>query len=206
MSGLFPHLPMFLDMAGRAAVLLSGDDALAPLARRLLDAGAGVTALDASPSAAMAALAPPLRLLKRGWRTTDLDGAALVVAGPREARAPQARAAARAAGAIYATAGATPPMELSFGTGAAWGPVAIGVSASGLSDGIGEAVAMRLAAAAPDNYAAFLAAATRLGNEVSATIAERVARDSFWRDAATDAFYANPADWDHWIRARLSRA
>jgi uroporphyrin-III C-methyltransferase/precorrin-2 dehydrogenase/sirohydrochlorin ferrochelatase len=206
MSGLFPHLPMFLDMAGRAAVLLSGADTLAPLARRLLDAGAGVTALDARPSAAMAALAPPLRLLKRGWRTTDLDGAALVVAGPREARAPQARAAARAAGAIYATQGATPPMELSFGAGAAWGTVAIGVSASGLSDGVGEAIAMRLAAAAPDNYAAFLAAASRVGNEVEVAIANRASRDAFWRDAATDAFDANPSDWEDWIRTRLSRA
>ena len=206
MSSLFPHLPMFFDMAGRAAVLLSGADTLAPLARRLLGAGAGVTVLDARPSAAMAALSPPLRLLKRGWRTTDLDGAALVVSGPREARAPQARAAARAAGAIYATAGATPPMELSFGAGAAWGAVAIGVSAPGLSDGVGEAIAVRLAAAAPENYATFLAAATRVRNEIDSVFAERVARDAFWRDAATDAFDANPSDWEEWIRARVSRA
>ncbi|TPW02522.1 MAG: hypothetical protein FD124_3370, partial [Alphaproteobacteria bacterium] len=50
MTSLFPLLPVFLDLTGRAVVLLSAEAGLAPLARRFLDAGAGVTAIDPSPS------------------------------------------------------------------------------------------------------------------------------------------------------------
>lgn len=203
MDRLFPFVPMFLDMTGRAAVLLSGREELAPLARRLLDAGAGVSVLDASPSAPIATLAPPLRLIRHGWTAADLDGAALVVAGPREARAPQARAAARRVGAIYVSASAAPEVDLSLGAAAAWGPVVIGVSAAGLAEGIGEAVAARLTAAAPDRYTDFLVAAARLNDEVAAAIESSPARNAFWRSAATDAFDAAPPDWDAWIRSRL---
>lgn len=102
-TGFFPALPIRLDLAGRAAVLLSGREEMAPLARLLLDSGAALTVIDADPAAELAAL--PVKLVRRGWRTSDLDGAALVVAGAREARIPQARAAARQAGAIFAMPG-----------------------------------------------------------------------------------------------------
>lgn len=206
MPGLFPHLPLFLDLAGRAAVLLSGDAGLAPVARRLLDSGAGVTVVHPEMSADMAALAPSARLVRRRWRTADLSGAALVAAGLREPRLVQARAAARAAGAMFTTGAEGDPSGISFGAAVSWGPVAIGVSASGLAAGLGEAVARRLEAAAPAGYGGFLAAAARAQDLVTRALPIPAMRESFWRDAAAAAFDAAASDWDAWIAARLPSA
>lgn len=206
MSGLFPFLPVFVDLAGRAAVLLSGEPALAPIARRLLDAGAGVTAIDREMSPAMVELAPSMRLLRRHWRPLDMTGAALVVAGAAEARPARARAAAKAAGAIFTMPGASERSEVIFGAAAAWGPVAIGVTASGLAPSLGEAVARRLEAAVPASYAGFLAAAARLRSSIDQKLPDAANRDAFWRAVAADAFDARPDDaggWDAWLLARL---
>ena len=208
MSGLFPFLPVFVDLAGRAAVLVSGDAALATIARRVLDAGAGVTVIDREMSAAMEDLAPSVRLVRRRWRPLDLAGAALVVAGAAEPRPVRARMAAKAAGAIFSMPGATGPdrSEVIFGAAAAWGPVAIGITASGLDPGLGEAVARRLEAAVPASYAGFLAAAARLKAMIDQAMPDLAARDAFWRAAAADAFDAHadgPAGWDGWLKGRL---
>ena len=207
MSGLFPYLPVFVDLAGRAAVLLSGEAGLAPIARRLLDAGAGVTAISREMSPAMTELAPSIRLLRRGWRAADLAGAALVVAGAAERRHARARLAAKAAGAIFAMPGAADRSDVIFGAAAAWGPVAIGVTASGLAPGFGEAMARRLEAAVPASYAGFLAAAERFREVANRAIADADARDAFWRAAASDAFEAHLDDrdggWDRWLEERL---
>ncbi len=206
MSGLFPFLPVFVDLAGRAAVLLSGGPELAPIARRLLDAGAGVTAVGREMSPAMTELAPSMRLLRRHWRPLDMTGAALVVAGANETRPARARAAAKAAGAIFTMPGASARSEVIFGAAATWGPVAIGVTASGLAPGLGEAMARRLEAAVPPSYAGFLAAAARLRAVIDRDIPDQENRDAFWRAAAAEAFDARPDDdggWDAWLKARL---
>lgn len=203
MSGLFPFLPMFIDVTGRAAVLLSGADAMVPLARRLLDAGAAIKVVDPSPSQAMEALG--VRLARRGWRPLDFEDAVLVVAGAREPRAPQARAAARHAGAIFAMPGAGAPADPAFGASAAWGSVSVGVHGGSLPGGVNEAIAARIDALAPPDYAHFLAAVERGRVQVESALAAPAARDAFWRAAASDAFAASPVDWDAWLRDRLSR-
>ena len=206
MSGLFPFLPVFVDLAGRAAILLAGDAELAPIARRLLDAGAVVTAIDREMSAEMLELEPSMRLLRRHWRPLDMMGAALVVAGAAERRPARARAAAKAAGAIFTMPGASARSEVIFGAAAAWGPVAIGVAASGLAPGLGEAMAQRLEAAVPPSYAGFLAAAARLRDVIDSAIVDATKRDAFWRSAAVDAFDARPdsdGEWDAWLSERL---
>jgi len=206
MSGLFPFLPVFVDLAGRAAVLLSGGAGLAPIARRLLDAGAGVTAIDREISPAMMDLAPSMRLVRRRWRPLDMAGAALVVAGAGEPRPARARAAAKAAGAMFTMPGTPGRSEVIFAAAAAWGPVAIGVTASGLAPGLGEAVARRLEAAVPASYAGFLAAAARLRISIDQQRPDQASRDAFWLAAAAEAFDARPEDtggWDAWLHARL---
>ena len=208
MSGLFPYLPVFLDLAGRGAVLLSGAPALVRIARTFLDAGAAVTVIDADISPARAELGPAARLLPRRWRAADLTGAALVVAGPGEPRAGAARQAARSVGAFFAMVGDPDHSEVIFGATAAWGPVAIGVTASGLAPGLGEAMARRLEAAVPPGYAGFLAAAARQRDAVSAALPDAADREVFWRVASTQAFDASAEEiengWDAWLLTRLA--
>lgn len=203
MTGLFPYLPVFLDLAGRAAVLLSGAPTLAPIARRLLDAGAGVTVLDPAPSAEMAVLGASLRLLERRWRASDFVGATLVVAGPGERRMARARLAARNAGALFIAHGADEATDVTFGAAAVEGPLAIGVTVSGLSPALGETMAQRLRSVVPAPYAAFLSAAAAMNDAVRRALPDAEVREGFWRLAARDAFDASPADWNSWIAARL---
>ena len=206
MSGLFPFLPVFVDLAGRAVVLLSGGADLAPIARRVLDAGAGVTVVGRDMSPAMAELGPSVRVLRRPWRPLDMASAALVVAGAHEPRANRARASAKAAGAIFAMPAAPERSEVIFGAAAAWGPVAIGVTASGLAPGLGEAMAQRLEAAVPESYAGFLAAAARMRADIDRAVSDPASRHAFWRAAATEAFDARPeaaGGWDAWLALRL---
>lgn len=115
MSGLFPYLPVFLDLAGRGVVLLAGVPDAPAVARRFLDAGAAVTVIDPEPADAIAALSPPIRLLRRRWRAADMAGAALVVCGPDEPRAGAARQAARTVGAMFGLMGNPDGSEMMFG-------------------------------------------------------------------------------------------
>lgn len=195
MASLFPLLPVFLDLAGRAAILLSAEAACAPLARQLLEAGASVTLIDPAPSAVAEALSPPARLLRRRWRPTDLRGAAIVVAGPGERRAKRAQLAARASHAIFLTLGSADFSDVVFGEGAARGPLALALAAPGLPSALNQALLARLDVAAPARLAGFFDAAARSGAR---------ARDSgFWSDTLNAALIASPADWDQWLAERL---
>jgi len=149
MTSLFPLLPVFLDLTGRAAVLLSAEAGLASLARRLLDSGAGVTAIDPEPSSALVALAPSVRIIARRWRSSDLVGAALVVAGSAERRPARAKAAARAVRALFLTHDDPALSDILLGSAMARGPLAFGVTAAGIAPAVGDAIVRRFAAAVP---------------------------------------------------------
>lgn len=205
MTSLFPPLPVFLDLTGRAVVLLSADAAAAELARTLLDAGAGVTAIDPEPSDAMRALSPSVRLVERRWRSADLAGATLVAAPRTEAR--RARQAARAVRALFLAPGEPGLSDILLGSAVAHGPLALGVSAAGAAPAVGAVIARRIEAAVPPGYDGFLAAAARLAAEVEAVLPDPAARDSFWRETAEAAFdqarVGGEEDWAAWIAARF---
>jgi uroporphyrin-III C-methyltransferase / precorrin-2 dehydrogenase / sirohydrochlorin ferrochelatase len=209
MTSLFPLLPVFLDLTGRAVVLLSAEAGLAPLARRFLDAGAGVTAIDPAPAAEMAALHPSLRILTRRWRSLDMHGATLVVAGSGETRAGRARSAARSARALFASLGDLAHPDVLLGSTVARGSLAIGVTAAGAAPGVGEAIARRFEASVPDGYGRFLEAAARVHEAVAGVMPDAAACKAFWQRVAEAAFEheesADIGDWDAWILARLTK-
>lgn len=207
MTSLFPLLPVFLDLTGRAAVLLSAEAGLAPLARRLLDSGAGVTVIDPEPSPAVAALIPSVRIIARRWRSSDLVGAALVVAGSAERRPARAKAAARSVRALFLTHGDPALSDILLGSAVARGPLAIGVTATGIAPAVGDAIARRFEAAVPQGYGRFLEAAARAVGRLEGAIPDSSQRDAFWQAAAESAFEgaqsAEVEDWDGWIAARI---
>lgn len=206
MSNLFPHYPVFLDLAGRSVVLIGADAAMAGLARQFIEAGAGVSAFDPEPSEAMRALAPPVRLRARRWRAGDFHGASLVVCAADEARPQRARTAARAAQAVFHQVGAPQASDVMLGAVAAAGPLALGVAAPGAPWAVAEAVRTRLAAALPARFDAFLEAAARMREETGRAIPDDARRAGFWREACEAAFTENArkADaWELWLRERL---
>jgi siroheme synthase-like protein len=208
MSSLFPLLPAFLDLTGRAAVLLSGEASLAPLARRLLECGAGVSVFDRAPSTDMAALAPSVRFARRWWRSTDLVGAALVVAGAAEPRLARARAAARAARSLFHAPHEPVASDVRLVEALAGGSIAIGLTAPGLPPEVGQAVARRFEQSAMAGYGRFLEAAVRAAARVEGHLSDESRRAAFWRETADAAFEGGagaPTDWDGWIAARLDR-
>jgi uroporphyrin-III C-methyltransferase/precorrin-2 dehydrogenase/sirohydrochlorin ferrochelatase len=202
MSNLFPLIPAFLDLAGRRAVLLSAEAALAELARRLIGAGAGVTAFDREPSPAMTDLG--VRIVPRRWRASDLQGAAFVAAGPSEPRRGRARVSAKAARAIFYSVSDPDFSDVAFGASGGQGRLAIGVAAAGLPPAVQEAIARRIEAVVPDRYQGFLQAAQACRAKVADAAPDGQARSAFWRAAAEDAFAAAPADWEQWLMARLN--
>jgi siroheme synthase-like protein len=95
--------PVALDLTGRRAVVI-GEEAVAQgKPAGLLAAGAAVTVLADGPGPALDRLeaAGAVRVLRRGWRPADLDGAAIcVAASPDPAERAAIAAAARARGVL----------------------------------------------------------------------------------------------------------
>lgn len=204
MRNLFPLAPAFLDMAGRAAVFLSGGDDMAGLARTFLECGAGVSVFDPAPGADFTALAPSVRVITRRWRAADFRGAALVVAGPGEPRFNAARASAKAARAIFYMPGAPELSDIAFGASATHERYAIGVSAPAVPLAVQQALLARLQAAAPSGIAGYLTAAARAAATIARAVPDETAQARFWADTTAAAFKADPEDWNAWIQARVS--
>ncbi|MGE3303680.1 MAG: hypothetical protein AB7M12_11260 [Hyphomonadaceae bacterium] len=207
MAALFPLLPAFVDLAGRAALLLRADASLAALGRRLLDCGAGVTFLDPDPAPQAEAMAPPARLLRRRWRATDFHAAALVVAGAGQRGLARARTAAKSAQALFLTVPLSETADFTLGdASAALGPVAFGLSAGALPAGLSASLAARLERAAPAHLAGFFEAAAQLGAALDEKLDARAAR-AFWQAALCEAAEGPaPPDWGAWLSARQPRA
>jgi len=205
-SNLFPYYPVFLDLAGRAVVLVGADAAMAGLARQFVAAGAGVSVFDAAPSDAMRAAAPAVRLKLRRWRPGDFAGASLVVCSPAEPRPSRVRAAARAAQAVFHLFGAPEHSDVVLGGVAAAGALALGVAAPGAPWAVTEAVRARLQAALPAGFSSFLEAAARVREAAGRAIPDDRERARFWAEAAGRAFTQtqSPAEWETALRADLA--
>jgi siroheme synthase-like protein len=197
-ASLFPYYPVFLDLAGRAVVLIGGDAPMAGLARQFLGAGAGVSVFDASPSDAMRALSSAVRLKLRRWRPEDFQGAALVVCGGDEPRPSRVRAAAAAQQAVFHLLGAPENSDVVLGGVSAVGAFALGVAAPGAPWSVTEAVRARLAGAVPSGLPAFLEAAARVRAEAGKRIPDDAQRAAFWRQATERVFESSPMSASEW--------
>lgn len=205
MSTLFPALPVFMDLIGRAVIILSGDRHGVNLARDCLQAGAGVTIIHPEPSPEAEALAG-VKLVRRAWRAADFRNAALVAAGCDERRMARARASAKAAKAIFMALDRGPGADVTVGETAAIGPFTIGVAGAGLPTPLLALLRRRLEAAVPQALGPFLDAAAQApdpgiyGAAASARWAETLAAAI----AVIDGQAPAPAEWSHFVAARLA--
>ncbi|HMO30498.1 bifunctional precorrin-2 dehydrogenase/sirohydrochlorin ferrochelatase, partial [Enterovirga sp.] len=140
-------LPIFVDLAGRRAVLAGGGAPAVWKAELLAAAGAQVEILAETPHedlAAFAASHPQVRLRRRPWRPDDLDGAALVVADcgePEEAE--RLRRAARERGLMLNVIDRPQDCDFQFGTIVNRSPVVIGIMTDGAAPILGQAIRRR---------------------------------------------------------------
>ncbi len=198
MANLFPHYPVFLDLAGRSVVLIGADAAMAGLARQFLAAGAGVSVFDPAPSDAMRALQSAVRLKLRRWRPEDFQGAAMVVCSADEPRPSRIRTAARAQQAVFHLLGAPENSDVMLGGVSAAGALALGVAAPSAPWAVTEAVRARLAAAVPAGLPAFLEAAARVRADAGKRIPDDAQRAKFWSEATERVFLSSPLSANEW--------
>ena len=191
-------LPVFLDLAGRRAVVAGGGESLTWKAELLAAAGAHVTVYSPQFSAGLLALAqePPagrVQIVDRAWRTGDLRGAAIAVAALDGADAYAFAKAARAEGVPVNVVDKPAVSTFSFGTIVNRSPVVVGVSTSGAAPVLGQAIRAKIEALLDPSLSAWATAARRLRAVVSANSSMGPARRDLWRRFADRALAAREA-------------
>jgi len=184
-------LPLFFPLDGRRVVVIGGSEAAAWKAELLSAAGASVAALSLAPCADMETLAAdppgaPVKVERRPWSPSDLDGAALVVgAAEDDGEARAIFAAATAAGVPVNIIDKPAFCTFQFGAVVNRSPLVVGISTGGAAPVFGQAIRSRIEALLPAGFARWAEAARMWRAELGALKLAAAARRRFW-----DAFAA----------------
>ena len=198
--GALAKLPVFLDLAGKRAVIVGGTAPAAWKAELLAAAGGMVEiyAVDAGPEmqALLGRGAASGSLLHHGrsWQPSDLSGAAIAIADAAdEIEASAVFDAARAAGVLVNIIDKPAYCQFQFGAIVNRSPVVVGISTDGGAPILGQAIRRRIEALLP----AYLAAWGQLAKDVREMVGSRLPvgqpRRTFWETVAGRAFGAPPA-------------
>lgn len=196
-------LPVFLDLAGRRALVTGGSDAAAWKAELLAAAGARVHvfAPDEEIGCEMA------RLLRDrsgdighrpvAWTQDDLTGAAVAVADAvDEAEAERFAAAARAAGVPFNVIDRPAFCQFQFGSIVNRSPVVVGISTSGAAPILGQAIRRRIETLLPATLAPWAGFARRVRDAVAERFTPGPERRAFWEAVVDRAFGSVPPQGD----------
>jgi len=193
-------LPIFLDLAGRKAVLAGDTAGIAWKAELIAAAGAHVMLCAAHPSDELRALARrgvaagSLRIEEREWTPDDLKDAAIAVADLHTlGEAAAFKAAGAAAGVIVNTVDKGATCDFYFGTVVSRSPLMIGATTDGTAPILGQAVRRAIELAVPDWLGSWLAWARDIRPEVKRRLAPGAQRRAFW-EAFTERAFASPLD------------
>lgn len=179
-------LPVFLDLAGKRAIVAGGTEAAAWKAELLAAAGAAVEvfACDDELSGEMLRIAdrePGLTIHRRRWAAAGLAGAVVALADAEdEAEATDFQAAARAAGAACNVIDKPAFCDFQFGTIVNRSPVVVGISTSGAAPILGQAVRRRIETLLPPSLADWATLARAIRERVVERLAPGPARRAFW--------------------------
>jgi uroporphyrin-III C-methyltransferase/precorrin-2 dehydrogenase/sirohydrochlorin ferrochelatase len=177
------HLPIFLELAGRPAVVVGGGVAAARRAEFLIKAGARVTVFAAALTEDFRGLldAPNFRREARNPEPKDFEGSAVCfVATEDESLSASARAAAKAAGALVNVADRPRLCDFIMPSIVDRSPLVIAISTGGASPVLGRMLKARLETMIPAAYGrlARLTGGFRLA--VAKAIPSLVMRRRFW--------------------------
>lgn len=192
-------LPVFIDLAGKRALLAGDTNAVAWKAELLAAAGADVSVFAPTPCAELSALAKkaPLTgrvvLIDREPVAADFEGITLAVAdlpNPDDARAFADQA--HRAGALVNVIDNPEFCDIQFGAIVNRSPVMIGISTDGAAPILGQAIRRRLEAALPPGLAGWAAAARDMRTRVAQALTTAPSRRRFWERFADLAFTRAP--------------
>ena len=196
-------LPVFVELAGKRAVVAGGGDAAVWKAELLAAAGARVEVFAPDPNAELdaLALAPPagsVVVARRRWRGKDMAGAALAVGALAGEDAALFAAAARRRGVPVNVIDTPRLSDFSFGSIVNRSPVVIGISTGGGAPVLGQAIRARIEAMLHPALGTWAAAAQRLRAIVKERLPMGAARREVWRHFADRALAAraSPSEGD----------
>lgn len=196
--GALSVLPVFLDLAGKRAVVAGGTAAAAWKAELLCAAGARVHVLAAPDDvseemAALAAREAAVTIEGRGWLASDLSDAAIAVADAgSDEEAVAFAAVARAAGVPCNVIDRPEHCQFQFGTIVNRSPVVVGISTSGAAPILGQAIRRRIETLLPPSLADWAALGQRLRDHVAKAFEPGPARRAFWERFVDRAFGPAP--------------
>lgn len=193
-----PKLPVFLDLQGHKALLAGDTPGLAWKAELIASAGANVHIASPEPCEALLALAARdaaegrVRLEKRHWQASDLQGAAIAVADlETEAAAAAFHAAGRAAGVIVNTIDKGATCDFYFGAIVSRAPVVIGITTDGTVPILGQTIRRLIEIALPAWLGEWADFARTIRAEVKRRLSPGIERRAFW-EAFIDRAFAAP--------------
>jgi len=211
--GPIAKLPVFLDLAGRRAVLAGDSNGIAWKAELIAAAGADVTVFMPAASEALERLAAAgvaagsLHLVARRWQESDLAGAALATGDFEDTEEAEAfHAAAHRAGVIVNTVDKAATCDFFFGSIVSRSPIVIGITTNGTAPILGQAVRRTIEAALPRWLADWAALAARIRASVKTDLAPGPERRRFWEAFVDRAFAAPPTGTDESARAAVQAA
>ena len=188
-------LPVFLDLAGKRAIVAGGSAAACWKAELLLSAGAEVHvyAPEGDLSEDFAKLIerhrPDAHRHDAGWSEAALAGAAVAVCDARDEGEAEAFAAAAAAVGVPCNVIDRPAFgSFQFGAIVNRSPVVVGISTTGAAPILGQAIRRRIETLLMPPLAEWAALAARIRGRVSATLKPGVERRKFWERLSERAF------------------
>lgn len=208
--GPLAKLPIFLDLAGKRAIVAGGTAAAAWKAELLAAAGADVdvyaTELEPEMEALIERGAASGKVIHRpqGWSVTSFDGAACALADA--ATASEAHAfycAARAAGVPVNVIDKPAFCQFQFGSIVNRSPVVVGISTDGAAPILGQAIRRRIETLLPPALAAWGELAKSIRETVMDRLAKGAPRRTFWDKFAERAFGPAPSAMDRDSTLRL---
>lgn len=190
-------LPVFLDLAGKRAVVAGGGEAAGWKAELLAAAGALVELhVDGVLSEHMSRLLerePRIRLRPGRWDAACLKGAAVAVAeAADDGEAAAFERAARQAGVPCNVIDRPAFCHFQFGAIVNRSPVVVGISTSGAAPILGQAVRRRIETLLPAALSQWAGLAARLRAEVLSRLPTVEARRRFWERLSEMAFRRVP--------------
>ncbi len=194
--GALSVLPVFLDLAGKRAIVAGGTEAAAWKAELLVAAGAEVDLYAGKLSESMVELVArhhTIRHVPRSWCAEDLHGAAVALCDAEdEEEAAAFEGSARAWGVPCNVIDRPEHCHFQFGTIVNRSPVVVGISTSGAAPVLGQAIRRRIETLLPSTLAVWAGLARHWRERVAEALPAGPARRRFWERFVDRAFGPAP--------------